>query len=80
MRIKKGDIVAVWFRDHVEDPDEHEGSIEFIVYGRVERVTRKEYFIGSWVYAKPNKHDDNEKWFVIVRSAINRIQRLEEQP
>ena len=74
LKISNGDIVAIRFLDHAEDATD---PIEFWVYGEIAKVTRKHYAIDSWAYADPKeKHDDNEKRFVIVRSAIQEIHKL----
>ena len=76
MRIKKtpdkcfqvGDVVRIKFTDHAEDGNE----LEFVVYGRVKKVSKKAYRINSWeYYSHPQRTDMNVKWFSIVRSAID---------
>lgn len=74
-RLRKGQVVAVEFEDHVEDGSQPE---LFVVYGEVSEVSRKFVCIDSWAY-KDQKldYDINEKRFTIVRSAISRIVWLE---
>jgi len=72
-RAKKGDLVEIRFHDHCEDGDD---AMEFLVWGRVRRVTRSSYIVESWAYANPKDDDgddedsENRKIFVIVKKAV----------
>lgn len=72
VRPKVGDIVECQFLDHVEDGGD---PLEFIVWGRLVKVTRRHYEIVSWAYADPGREggDRNEKRWTIVRKAVTRI-------
>lgn len=75
-RIRKGQIVAVDFLDHVEGADH---PLAFTVYGRVGCVTPQSITVDSWCYAdKTQASDQNVGRFTIVRSAIRGIRRLTE--
>lgn len=75
--VKPGDVVAIRFDDHVEDSDD---VYEFIVYGRVAKVSRKAITVDSWALADPDsdRDDDREniKSFTILRRVINSIEVL----
>jgi uncharacterized protein YifN (PemK superfamily) len=65
---KVGDIVECRFDDHVEDAGD---VLDFIVWGRVEQVTRTKLVILSWAYADgTSRNDCNEKRWCIVRKAV----------
>ena len=76
-RAKKGDIVQVNFLDHVEDGDE---EMKFIVWGRVDLVTKRCLRIVSWAHEDPCSappcEPGTEKTFTIVRSAITSLKVL----
>jgi hypothetical protein len=74
MKLKHGDVVECAFLDHCEDGDV---PIEFIVWGRIEKIGKKHLVIVSWSYSDGKSRDDyNEKKWVIVRSAVTRIHTL----
>jgi len=75
MKAKIGDLVECAFLDHVEDGGE---PLQFKVWGRIEKKTRKHLEIVSWAYAdRPSvSGDHNEKRWTIVTSAITRIRTL----
>ena len=70
--MRKGDIVEVRFFDHVEDGE----PIEFVVYGRVGKLTRKFVTIQCWAYPDTLDDDHNVKAFSIVRSCITGVRVL----
>jgi len=71
MRLRRNQIVAVEFLDHVEGGSE---PIRCVVYGRLARIAPDVLVIDSWEYADARKpHDDNETRFTIVRAAISRV-------
>jgi len=76
-KVKLGDIVEVRFLDHVEDGEE---EMKFIVWGRVDRVTKRSLRIVSWAHADPCSappcEPGTEKTFTIVRSAITKLKIL----
>lgn len=78
-RIRKGYVVEVHFLDHVEDG---EGAMKFIVWGRVDRVSRRSLRIVSWAHEDPldpvaqDCEKGTEKTFTIVRSAITELKVL----
>ena len=74
--MKRGDILAVTFLDHVESPKEAKAE-RFVVYGRLVRIDARALIIASWAYsAKAKRYDHNTTTFTIVRSAIEKIQLL----
>tara|TARA_Y100000034_G_C6651081_1_gene284966 strand:+ start:116 stop:343 length:228 start_codon:yes stop_codon:yes gene_type:complete len=74
MRWKKGKIVSVLFRDHVEDASE---PMDFVLYGRVGKVGRDYICIDSWGHADPDKgHDSNVKRFTILKKVIIEAKEL----
>ena len=76
-QIRKGNIVEVHFLDHVEDGDK---PLEFIVWGRVDRVRKLSLRIIAWAARDASIlegcHAHTEKTFTIVRSAITKIKNL----
>ena len=75
--MKRGDIVAVTFLDHVESPKEAKAE-RFTVYGRVVKVDARAVIIASWAYsARARRCDHNTTTYTILRSCIERIDRLE---
>jgi len=72
-RLLKGMILEIHFLDHVEDG---EGAMEFIVWGKVDRVDKTSLRIVSWAHENPKALEvqdcdyGTEKTFTIVRSAI----------
>lgn len=72
-----GSTVAIEFLDHVEDGDE---PIPFVVFGRLEKVTRHAFTLASWDYLTPPKRpdmdDENVKRWTIVRHSTTRIKQL----
>ena len=72
--IRKNQLVAVEFSDHVQDGSR---PIRFVVYGRVAHVTSTALVVDSWEYKDTRtKHDRNEQRYTIVRSAIHQVTRL----
>lgn len=75
--MKRGDIVAITFLDHVESGDGAKAA-RFVVYGRVVRVDRLAVIVASWAYASRAKRcDHNTTTYTILRSCITRIDKLE---
>lgn len=75
-QVKKGDIVAVTFLDHVHSCDAHP-AVRFTVYGRIIKTDRRSLYIGSWVYtAKGRKCDHNTETFTILKSCVEQIDKL----
>jgi hypothetical protein len=73
--LRRGQIVAVEFLDHIEGGTE---PMRFVVYGELAAVGRKALSIDSWAYRdKALPHDRNERRFVIVRAAVQRITILQ---
>ena len=71
MRLRCGQIVAIRFRDHVEDMSH---TIPFMVYGELAKVTRRALVVDPWAYVdRKKKHDHNENRYVILRSAIEEV-------
>jgi hypothetical protein len=74
-KVRKHDIVEVHFLDHVEDG---EGALPFVVWGKVDRVTKLSVRVVSWGHEDPDSKDAAEceprtqKKFTIVRSAITK--------
>lgn len=73
-----GDIVEIRFLDHVEDGDD---AVEFIVWGRVDKLTRAAVKISAWAFADRDAHPDfpdegNTKTFTIIKSTIQAIRVL----
>lgn len=73
------DVVMIEFHDHAEDCPED--AMEFMVYGRVAKVTKTSIIVHSWDFSKPedrasNENPENIKSFTIVRKAINKITHL----
>ena len=75
--IKKGDIVQIRFLDHVEDGDK---PLDFIVWGRIDRVYKKSIRVVTWAHAKarnPAKFAEcTEKTFTIVKSTVTELKVL----
>ena len=75
-RVKKGDVVAITFDDHSRGNE----SIEFVVYGRVTRQSRKDITVAFWTYSdakyKPAEDDANVHGYTIVRKAIRELVTL----
>ena len=73
--MKKGEIWAVKFLDHVEDGKK---PMTFEVFGRVLRVGKRSVTLASWDYAggKGKRDRDNMKTFCLVLSCIIDAQRL----
>jgi hypothetical protein len=72
--MKKGEIWAVKFLDHVEDGKK---PMTFEVFGRVLRVGKRSVTLASWDYAGGKGRDrDNIKTFCIVQSTVIEAQRL----
>lgn len=75
--MKKNDIVAVTFLDHVESscgvPAER-----FIVYGRLVFINARELRVRSWAYESPKRKADtfNNTTYTILRSAIEKTEVL----
>ena len=78
MRIRKDWIVAITLLDHAKGGRK---LFEFVVYGRVSRVTRKRVVLAVWDFADGRlKHHcpTNQDTYVIVRKAIKQVRRLKE--
>ena len=74
MKLRKGMVVAVTFRDHAMNT---ETLPEFVAYGMISTVTPDTLIVDAWHYAdKDVPHDGNVESFTIMRSAIKRIARL----
>ena len=74
MKLRKGMVVAVTFRDHAMNT---ETPPEFTAYGMISTVTPDTLILDAWHYAdKETPRDDNVESFTIMRSAIKRIVRL----
>ena len=68
--MKKNDIVAVTFLDHVESGP-GVGPLKFTVYGRVISVDARAVVVCSWAYADTRRRNDhNTTAFTILRSCI----------
>ena len=75
--MKKGDIVAVTFLDHVQSPKEAKAE-RFVVYGRLLHPDKRCVIVGSWVYAAASRNcDHNTNTYTLLRSAIQRIDVLQ---
>ena len=74
--MKRGDLVAVTFLDHVESPKGARAE-RFTVYGRIIAIDTRAVVIGSWVYsARSRRCDDNTTTYTILRSCIERVDKL----
>ena len=74
MKLRKGMVVAVTFRDHAMNT---ETPPEFVAYGMISTVTPDTLIVDAWHYAdKDVPRDGNVESFTIMRSAIKRIARL----
>jgi len=78
MTIRKGNIIRVQFRDHVQYASR---AVSFCVYGRVYSVTKREIVVEGWHCARkqdsPKKYNpDLEVRYVILRSCIENISKL----
>ena len=74
--MKRGDIVAIAFLDHVEDASK---PMKFDVFGRVVRLSNRSVSVACWAHAGSMKVDHNVKRFTIVRSCILRVDILREK-
>jgi len=72
---KVGDIVECLFLDHVEDSTE---PLSFAVYGILTALEDSHAVIASWYGqdAESQSEDDNQKYWCIVRSCIQRMRVL----
>ena len=82
-KVRKGDIVAIRFHDHVESDDDSD-VIEFWVYGVVVKDSARCIGIQSWHFV--NERDElehgkshNVKGYSIVHAAILEVKRLGRQ-
>lgn len=68
------DLVEIRFMDHSDSSHE----LEFLVWGRISKVTKNVYVVDSWAYPHKRgaKGDDNVIRNAIVRRAIREITRL----
>lgn len=79
-KVRKGNIVEVHFLDHVEDGD---GAMPFVVWGKVDRVTKLSLRIVAWAHEDPSSkeaeecEEGTEKTFTIVRRAITEAKILQ---
>lgn len=74
MQLRKGQLVAVTFLDHVEDGSE---PMTFIVYGELSEVSKAHICVDCWCYYDPAvPHDANEKRYTILRSTILHVSQL----
>lgn len=74
--MKKNDIVAVTFLDHVESGP-GVGPLKFTVYGRVASVDARAVVVCAWAYADTRRRlDHNTTAFTILRSCILRATTL----
>tara|TARA_R110002051_G_scaffold274391_3_gene335108 strand:- start:129 stop:371 length:243 start_codon:yes stop_codon:yes gene_type:complete len=72
--MRKGQIVAIRFLDHVEDG---EGPMEFSLIGRVMAQDKAAVTIVCWDYLNPEDRDlSNMKTFNILKSCINDVAQL----
>jgi len=77
--IKVGDIIHAVFWDHCENFSD---AMQFEVYGKVTKITKKAYIIHTWMYHDPvqraadSNFSANENYFAIVKSTIDTIKVL----
>lgn len=75
--MKKGDVIAVTFLDHVESPKEAKAE-RFTVYGRLIAQNSRAIVVGSWVYsAKSKRCDQNTTTYTILRACVEKIEQLD---
>ena len=75
--MKKNDIIAVTFLDHVESADGAK-AMKFTAYGRLVLATSQAIVIAAWAHASPRRRcDHNTHTFTILRSCIQRIDVFE---
>jgi len=78
--MKKNDVVSVTFLDHVESPKGAKAE-RFTVYGRIINVSKQSVIVAAWAYSnKRKKCDHNTTTYTILRSCIEEIKILTEQP
>ncbi len=71
MTLRRGQIVAVEFLDHVANASR---PLKFVVYGRLAGITRTALSVDSWTYADRRlPADSNVERRTIVRAAITKI-------
>jgi hypothetical protein len=82
MRLRRGQVVKVVFLDHcIGNTTE---PMQFVVYGRVAKISKDSLTIASWDYypchkeTPPNLSDSNRTTYVILRAAIKSITHLKE--
>ena len=69
--VKLNNIIEIQFLDHVEDGN---SPIEFIVWGRVTKITKLAITVQSWSYADEKETDENNtKIFTILKNAITKL-------
>ena len=71
--IRKGNIVAIEFIDHVNGDD---NPYHFVVYGRIAKVAKTSISVDSWDYVEDAQLDENITRHTIVRAAITKITKL----
>lgn len=78
-RPQVGDYVSITFLDHAENS--HEAMV-FELVGKLVEITRKSYKVYTWLYADPVQRakdtdpDQNEDFYIIVKSAVSNINVL----
>jgi hypothetical protein len=73
--IAVGDELRIKFWDHVTGADD---PIEFLVYGRVAKITPQAITLDSWANVDPatsRAHSETVETFSILRMVITRIDR-----
>lgn len=76
MRLRRNQLVAVRFLDHVQGGGT---PLEFVVYGRLLHVDKQSLTVGVWVYADGRATDGNEQTYTIVRSCVKQVVQLTER-
>lgn len=75
-RLRRGNVVAIDFLDHVQDGKD---PLEFRVFGRVIAVDRRSITVAAWEYADQKAPDHNCTTYTIVRSTITHLATLEQK-
>lgn len=77
IRLRKGQVVAVHFLDHVEGDTQ---PYRFIVYGELSVISPQSLVVDCWAHSDQQApHDSNESRFTIVRSCIEKVVVLGER-
>jgi len=73
--MKLGALYHITFLDHAQHTEGQSGALEFSVYGKLVKETKKTVDIRTWDASDP-ADDRNVEGFTIVKGAIIKARRL----